>query len=151
MDQIMAWRLEGDKPLPEPTMAYFADTYMRHSASMSKIAYQTSLDNFSKHNGGALMYFHGTISKQFYQRFKNLITGCFIVLIFCTTVYGDIMMISWHGNVFRITHPLWWIHWWPVNSLHQCGASLSSVSTNCWTNMRVAGNLRCHDAHMRSL
>ena len=33
--QIMAWRRSGDKPLSEPMMAYFADVYLRHSASMS--------------------------------------------------------------------------------------------------------------------
>ena len=33
--QIMAWRQTGDKPLSEPMMAQFNDTYMRHSASMS--------------------------------------------------------------------------------------------------------------------
>ena len=34
--QIMAWRRSGDKPLSEPMMAYIANAYMRHSASMSK-------------------------------------------------------------------------------------------------------------------
>ena len=33
--QIMAWHQTGNKPLFEPMMAYVADTYMRHSASMS--------------------------------------------------------------------------------------------------------------------
>ena len=28
--QVMAWRRSGDKPLPEPTLAQFTDTYMRH-------------------------------------------------------------------------------------------------------------------------
>ena len=32
--QIMAWRRSGDKPLSEPMMAKFNDSYMRHSASM---------------------------------------------------------------------------------------------------------------------
>ena len=31
--QIIAWRWTGDKPLPEPMMAWFADAYMRHTAS----------------------------------------------------------------------------------------------------------------------
>ena len=31
----MACRRPGDKPLSEPMVAYFADAYMRHSASMS--------------------------------------------------------------------------------------------------------------------
>ena len=31
----MAWRRKGTKPLAEPMMPYFTDTYMRHSASMS--------------------------------------------------------------------------------------------------------------------
>ena len=35
LDQIMAWRRPGDKPLSEPMMASFTGTYMRHSASMS--------------------------------------------------------------------------------------------------------------------
>ena len=30
--QIMAWRRKGDKPLSEPMMTQFNDTYMRHSA-----------------------------------------------------------------------------------------------------------------------
>ena len=33
--QLMAWRRTGDKPLPEPMMAYFTEAYMRHLASMS--------------------------------------------------------------------------------------------------------------------
>ena len=33
--QIVAWRRTGNKPLSEPMMAQFNDTYMRHSASMS--------------------------------------------------------------------------------------------------------------------
>ena len=33
--QIMAWRRTGDKPLSETMMAWFPDSYMRHSASMS--------------------------------------------------------------------------------------------------------------------
>ena len=33
--QIMAWRRTGDKPLSEPMVTKFADTYIRHSASMS--------------------------------------------------------------------------------------------------------------------
>ena len=33
--QIMAWRRQGDKPLSEPMMVCFIDTYMRHSASKS--------------------------------------------------------------------------------------------------------------------
>ena len=28
--QVMAWRRTGDKPLPEPMMTQFTDTYMRH-------------------------------------------------------------------------------------------------------------------------
>ena len=35
LDQIMAWRSPGDKPLSEPMMVNFTDAYMRHSASMS--------------------------------------------------------------------------------------------------------------------
>ena len=27
---VMAWRRKGDKPLPEPMMIQFIDTYMRH-------------------------------------------------------------------------------------------------------------------------
>ena len=33
--QIMAWCRPGDKPLSEPMLVCFTDTYMRHSASMS--------------------------------------------------------------------------------------------------------------------
>ena len=29
LDQVMAWRLTGDKPLPEPKLTQFADAYMR--------------------------------------------------------------------------------------------------------------------------
>ena len=28
--KIMAWRRQGDKPLSEPTVAYFADAYLHH-------------------------------------------------------------------------------------------------------------------------
>ena len=35
LDQIMAWRRSGDKPLSEPMLVKFTDAYMRHSASMS--------------------------------------------------------------------------------------------------------------------
>ena len=28
--QVMAWRRKGDKPLPEPMLSQFTDTYMRH-------------------------------------------------------------------------------------------------------------------------
>ena len=28
--QVMDWRRTGDKPLPEPMMTQFTDTYMRH-------------------------------------------------------------------------------------------------------------------------
>ena len=28
--QVMAWRQTGDKPLPEPVIAQFADAYKRH-------------------------------------------------------------------------------------------------------------------------
>ena len=28
--QVMAWRQIGDKPLPEPMLILFTDTYMRH-------------------------------------------------------------------------------------------------------------------------
>ena len=33
--QVMAWRRIGDKPLHEPMMTKFNDTYMCHPASMS--------------------------------------------------------------------------------------------------------------------
>ena len=33
---IMTWRRPGDKPLFEPMMIYFADAYMRQSASKSQ-------------------------------------------------------------------------------------------------------------------
>ena len=33
--QIMAWHRAGGRPLFEAMMAYFTDTYMQHSASMS--------------------------------------------------------------------------------------------------------------------
>ena len=35
--QILALCRAGDKPLSELVMAYFADAYVRHSASMSKV------------------------------------------------------------------------------------------------------------------
>ena len=34
--QMMAWCWTGDKPLSEPMMTQFSDTYMRHSASVSR-------------------------------------------------------------------------------------------------------------------
>ena len=33
--KIMAWRQPGNKPLSEPMVVKFTDTYMGHSASMS--------------------------------------------------------------------------------------------------------------------
>ena len=33
--QIMGWRRRGDKPLSEPMMAWFTDSYMRHLASLN--------------------------------------------------------------------------------------------------------------------
>ena len=36
LDQIMAWRRSGDKPLSEPMMVCLADTYTRHSVSRIK-------------------------------------------------------------------------------------------------------------------
>ena len=30
LDQVMAWRRIGDKPLPEPMLIQFTDAYMRH-------------------------------------------------------------------------------------------------------------------------
>ena len=33
--QMMAWRRPGDKPLSEPMLVWFTDSYMRPSASMS--------------------------------------------------------------------------------------------------------------------
>ena len=33
--QVMAWRQTGDKPLPEPMLTQFTDTYMQHSGEMS--------------------------------------------------------------------------------------------------------------------
>ena len=35
--EIMAWRLTGDKPLSEPMMAYFTDTYMQNFVPKVKI------------------------------------------------------------------------------------------------------------------
>ena len=35
--RIMAWRLPGDKPLPDPKMVWSTDAYMRHSALMSEV------------------------------------------------------------------------------------------------------------------
>ena len=35
LDQVMAWRQTGDKPLPEPMMSQFIDGYMRHQGEMS--------------------------------------------------------------------------------------------------------------------
>ena len=35
LDQILAWRRTGDKPLFEPLITYVADAYMRNSALMS--------------------------------------------------------------------------------------------------------------------
>ena len=32
--QVMAWRLTGDRPLPEPIMTQFTDAYMRHWGEM---------------------------------------------------------------------------------------------------------------------
>ena len=32
--QVMAWRRTGDKPLPEPMLTQFTDTYMQHKGEM---------------------------------------------------------------------------------------------------------------------
>ena len=36
MVQVMAWRLFGAKPLPEPMLAQFTDAYMRHWGEISR-------------------------------------------------------------------------------------------------------------------
>ena len=33
--QVMAWRQTGDKPLPEPMLTQFINTYMQHEGEMS--------------------------------------------------------------------------------------------------------------------
>ena len=38
--QVMAWRWTGDKPLPEPMMTHFTDTYMRHSLGPSDVIWR---------------------------------------------------------------------------------------------------------------
>ena len=30
LDRVMVWRQTGDKPLPEPMLTPFTDTYMQH-------------------------------------------------------------------------------------------------------------------------
>ena len=35
LDQVMAWRRAGNKPLPKPMLTQFTDAYMRHSGEMS--------------------------------------------------------------------------------------------------------------------
>ena len=78
------------------------------------------------------------------------------------------MTTSWHGNIFQVTDSLWgestgyqWIPLtkgqWPVDFSHKGPVmllvmfSLMLAWTNCWTNSRVAGDLRCHEGHMTSL
>ena len=57
------------------------------------------------------------------------------------------MMVLWHGITLRIIDPLCGEP--PV--MYSFDVSLLSTQTQCWTNARVANDLRHHDAHVTSL
>ena len=76
--------------------------------------------------------------------------------------HDDIMRMSWHGNAFHMTDPLWgescnsqWIpqvdspHKRPIMENFHVFYVVSS--TNSWTNCWVASDLRYHDTHTTSL
>ena len=62
-------------------------------------------------------------------------------------------------NLFDLHFPHYWpfvrgIHWLHLTKGWHCGASMFPYllgSTCCWTNCWVAGDLRCHYAHVSSL
>ena len=65
---------------------------------------------------------------------------------------------EWRGNAFRTTGPLWCLtadnRWVPFQKCQQCGGLIFNATlarTICWTNNRVAADLRRHDVHMISL
>ena len=64
--------------------------------------------------------------------------------------FGAIMTLSWHGNVLRMTGPLWGdVHPWPMDSLardRKCVVLMLSLLF-ARTNSRVAGDLRRHGVH----
>ena len=68
-----------------------------------------------------------------------------------------ITIASWHRNGYRIKSHLRGIHWSRMDSCHKWSVmpsfeGLFAVSpTNCWTNSRMAGDLRRKDAYMISL
>ena len=68
-------------------------------------------------------------------------------------IIARFMITSWNENIFRVTGPLWGIHWSPVISPHKGqwrGAltfSLISVWTKGWVSNRDASDLRRHCAH----
>ena len=48
--QIMSWCRTGDKPLPEPMVAYFTDAYLRRSALMSlNIFFELRISNLGRY------------------------------------------------------------------------------------------------------
>ena len=69
------------------------------------------------------------------------------------------MMMSWHGNAFCITGPLWGesnSHRW--NILQNTSIDWSMIIlilylllTSCWTNSQVSSDLRCHDVYLISV
>ena len=57
------------------------------------------------------------------------------------------MMTWWHGNIFSITGPLW-----GESPIGQSFNIFYVVSLNsCWASSWVAGHLKCHDVHLKSL
>ena len=68
------------------------------------------------------------------------------------------MMMSWHGSTFHIAGPLWGEstdhQWIPLTKGQWCGALMFPLFlawTNCWTNNRVPGDLRCLNTHVTNV
>ena len=74
-------------------------------------------------------------------------------------VWAEIIMMSWHGDVFRVTGLLWGEstghRWWvPLNKwlvIRGFDVALMHAWTWSWANNQVAGDLRRQDAHVTSL
>ena len=49
--QIMAWRLSGDKPLPEPMLTQFTDAYMWHTRGDELTTRNSRNETISKGEG----------------------------------------------------------------------------------------------------
>ena len=62
--QVMAWRRIGDKPLHEPMLTQFTDTYMRHKGEMSYGDCFTNLHRGFPGTLGPMVHVHVGLSVQ---------------------------------------------------------------------------------------